>query len=206
MIGTRRGAVAALSIWVACTQAAIAGFAFTDYPALVTADRLHVDSGLCVHIFELLRARLLSAAQAAIHKHYQMSAAFPLLLRAGGDLSQNQSLKSGMKLISLAKLLPVCLLAHGSAHPFVPLLVGALLCPVMSSKLATPLTTSRKLAPCYRQQTASCDVIPLEFFVAAAPLRWQKARDIACHTEASLAELRSFRIRCAPPASCCHPT
>ena len=161
MIGTRRGAVAALSVWVACTQAAIAGFAFTDYPALVTADRLHVDSGLCVHIYELLRARLSSAAQAAIHKHYQMSAAFPLLLRAGGNLSQKQSLKSGMKLISLAKLLPVCLLAHGSAHPFVPLLVGALLCPVMSSKLAHPLTTSRKLAPCYRQQTASCDVIPL---------------------------------------------
>ena len=165
-----------------------------------------MDSGLCVHIFDLLRARLSSAAQAAIHKHYQTSAAFPLLLRAGGDLSQKQSLKSGMKLISLAKLLPVCLLAHGSAHPFVPLLVGALLCPVMSSELATPLTTSCKLAPCYRQQTASCDMIPLRFSVAAALLRWQKARDVACHTEASLAELRSLRIRCAPPASSCHPT
>ena len=86
-----------------------------------------MDSGLCVHIFDLLRARLSSAAHTAIHKHYLMSAAFPLLLRAGGDLSQEQSLKSGMKLISLAKLLPVCLLPRGSAHPFVPLLVGALL-------------------------------------------------------------------------------
>ena len=124
---TLDGAIATLSVWCACKQAAIACFAFTNYPALVTADRLHVDSGLWLHIFELLRASLSSAAHAAVHKHYQVSAAFPLLLRAGGDLSQKQSLKSGLKLLSLAKLLPVCMLAHSSSQRFIPLLVGALL-------------------------------------------------------------------------------
>ena len=126
-------ATANLSVIVACAQAAIAGFAFTDYPALVTADRLHVDSGLWFHIFELLRKSLSSAAHAAIHSQYKHSASFPLLLRAGGDLSQKQSLKSGFKLMSLAKVLPVCLLAHESSRRFIPMLVGALLLQVMSS-------------------------------------------------------------------------
>lgn len=103
-----------------------------------------MDSGLWFHIFELLRMSLPSAAQAAIHKHYQISAAFPLLLRAGGDLSQTQSLKSGLKLSSLAKLMPVCMLAHCSAWRFIPLLVGALLVQVMKPECATTLDCIRR--------------------------------------------------------------
>ena len=99
-----------------------------------------MDSSLCVHIFDLLRARLSSAAQVAIHKHYLMSAVFPLLLRAGGDLLQKQSLKSGMKLISLAKLLPVCLLARQRASLHTPARrCAAPFSTVMSSKLCHSL-------------------------------------------------------------------
>ena len=90
-----------------------------------------MDSGLWFHIFELLRMSLSSAAHAAIHTHYRTSAPFPLLLRAGGDLSQKQSLKSGLKLMSLAKVLPVCLRAHSSSQRFIPILVGALLMQVL---------------------------------------------------------------------------
>ena len=129
---------------IACAQAAIAEFAFTDYPALVTADRLHVDSGLWFHIFELLRVSLSSSAHAAIRAHFQSAASFPMLLRAGGDLSQKQSLKSSLKLMSLAKLLPVCLLAHGSLQHFVSLLVGV--------SLIKSCRTCETASLCYVQQ------------------------------------------------------
>lgn len=66
---------------------------------------------------------LSSAAHAAIHApQYLASASFPLLLRSRGDFSQKQSLKSSLKVISRAKLLPVCMLSHESTRRFIPLL------------------------------------------------------------------------------------
>lgn len=143
---------------------------------------------------------LSSAAHAALHAHYRTSAPFPLLLRAGGDLSQKQSLKSGLKLTSLAKVLPVCLRAQSSSQRFIPMLMGALLMQLLLLKRLIPLECllQAHATPC-SFLASTYDDSPL---ATAALLKWRKARDVKCHTDATLADLRRFRIRCLPVSAC----
>ena len=114
-----------LVITVACAyQAPLAGFNFTSFPDLVTADRLHIDTGMWGHVLGYMRGNLPRPAIEAVDAALSGVQPSPALVKPAGGLGDPSSLKSAAQVLSLARLLLVDLLADKRAACFIPIVRG----------------------------------------------------------------------------------